>query len=121
MTTELNSLRSRHKDLENIIRKQDEIICKLHEDNIFIKSKLLSFENITPIALLNDLENKALSSVGDVNTKHGLCNDNFDSNTNVSETGQNNRRTNEMNNKPTNQDENAIDNATRVDDVDPKP
>lgn len=62
MTIEINSLHSKHKDLEAIIRKQDEVINKLYEDNTLIKSKLLSLEMINPSASINDLKNNACSS-----------------------------------------------------------
>ena len=43
IVSEVNSILSKQRDVEAVIRKQDEIICKLHEDNIFLKSKLESF------------------------------------------------------------------------------
>jgi hypothetical protein len=52
LSSNLNSLRSEKRDMEAIIRKQDEIICKLYEDNMFFKSnltKLFSFEKLSPI------------------------------------------------------------------------
>ena len=46
--SEINSLRNKQRDLEAIIRKQDETISKLYEDNAFFKSKLSSWENLNP-------------------------------------------------------------------------
>jgi hypothetical protein len=46
MVSEINSLRNKQHDLEAVIRKQDETICKLYEDNMFFKSKLLSLANL---------------------------------------------------------------------------
>ncbi len=42
---EISSLRTKLKDLEAVIRHQDELICKLCEDNSFFKSKLSSVDN----------------------------------------------------------------------------
>ena len=57
VASELNSIRSKQRDVEAVIRKQDEMICKLYEDNIFLKSKLESFINLIPAGIHNDQEN----------------------------------------------------------------
>ena len=57
IVSELNSIRSKQRDVEAVIRKQDEIICKLHEDNIFLKSKLESFINLIPAGSYNNQKN----------------------------------------------------------------
>ena len=57
IVSELNSIRSKQRDVEAVIRKQDELICKLHEDNIFLKSKLESFINLIPAGSYNNQKN----------------------------------------------------------------
>ena len=41
---DINSLRVKQKDMEAIINKKDEVICKLNEEIQYIKTKLLSLE-----------------------------------------------------------------------------
>ena len=65
MTEELNSLRSRQKDMEAIIRKQEGIISKIHEDNTLFKSKLLSCEALNPMTSYN--RNDVDSSISEIN------------------------------------------------------
>ena len=55
--SELSLIRNKQRDVEATIRKQDEIICKLYEDNTFFKSKLQSFINLIPAASHNNQEN----------------------------------------------------------------
>ena len=57
LVSELNSIRSKQRDVEAVIRKQNEIMCKLHEDNIFLKSKLESFINLIPAGSYNNQKN----------------------------------------------------------------
>ena len=38
-------MRSKQKDFESVIRKQDDAICKLSEENVFLTSSLLSLES----------------------------------------------------------------------------
>jgi hypothetical protein len=67
LSSDLNSLRSK------LMRKQDEMICKLYEDNMFFKSKLtklLTFEKLTPIVAHINHENKAHVNVSTVNTSY---------------------------------------------------
>jgi hypothetical protein len=72
-SSDLNSLRSKQGDMEAMIHKQDEMICKLYEDNMFFKSKLtklLSFEKLTPVVAHINHENKAPVNVSTVNTSY---------------------------------------------------
>ena len=48
--SELSLIRNKQRDVEATIRKQDEIIGKLYEDNTFFKLKLQSFINLIPAA-----------------------------------------------------------------------
>ncbi|CAB4019614.1 Hypothetical predicted protein, partial [Paramuricea clavata] len=52
---DINSLRVKQKDIEAIINKKDEVICKLNEEIQYIKTKLLSLERG---GAQNDLANK---------------------------------------------------------------
>ena len=45
LLSEVNSMRSKQKDFESVIRKQDDAICKLSEENLFLTSSLLSLES----------------------------------------------------------------------------
>jgi hypothetical protein len=54
---EILLMQNNQRDVEATIRKQDEIICKLYEDNTFFKSKLQSFINLIPAASHNNQEN----------------------------------------------------------------
>ena len=45
---DIGLLQRQLKELEGIIRYQDEVICKLSEDNLVLKSKLSAIENLTP-------------------------------------------------------------------------
>jgi hypothetical protein len=68
--SELGLIRSKQQDVEAIIRKQDEIICKLHEDNMFFKSKLQSFINLIPAASHNNQEN---NTGGKISFANNVC------------------------------------------------
>ena len=46
--SDIGVLQRQLKELEGIIRHQDEVICKLSEDNLVLKSKLSAIENLTP-------------------------------------------------------------------------
>ena len=46
--SDIGLLQRQLKELEGIIRHQDDIICKLSEDNLVLKSKLSAIENLTP-------------------------------------------------------------------------
>ena len=45
LITQINSMRSKQKDFESVIRKQDREICRLNEENLLLTSSLLSLEN----------------------------------------------------------------------------
>ncbi len=47
-------------DLESIVRKQDEIIWKLNDDNLLLKSRLLSLEKLITKMNENGPENNSL-------------------------------------------------------------
>ena len=64
VVSELDSIRSKQRDVEAVIRKQDEMICKLYEDNIFLKSKLESFINLIPAGFHNNQKNNTDSNNG---------------------------------------------------------
>jgi hypothetical protein len=44
--SDINSLRLNLIEMEGVVRHQDEIICRLNEENIFFKSKLMSLEKL---------------------------------------------------------------------------
>ena len=46
LVSQINSLQTKQNDLESIVRKQDEIIWKLNDDNLLLKSRLLSLEKL---------------------------------------------------------------------------
>ena len=71
MTEELNSLRSRQKDMEAIIRKQEGIISKIHEDNTLFKSKLLSCGALNRMTTYN--RNDIDSSISEINNASKSC------------------------------------------------
>ena len=54
-SVDINSLRVKQKDMEAIINKKDEVICKLNEEIQYIKTKLSSLERGEA---QNDLANK---------------------------------------------------------------
>ena len=45
LITQTNSMPSKQRDFESVIRKQDSEICRLNEENLFLTSSLLSLEN----------------------------------------------------------------------------
>jgi hypothetical protein len=49
LNSELNSLKSKQQIMEATLRKHEEIICNLNDDNTFFKAKLMSFVEQTPI------------------------------------------------------------------------
>ena len=52
--SDICSLNFKVKDLEGVIRHQDDAIRKLSEDNLILKSKLSSFENLTRKVICHD-------------------------------------------------------------------
>ena len=52
--SDICSLKFKVKDLEGVIRHQDDAILKLSEDNLILKSKLSSFENLTYKVICHD-------------------------------------------------------------------
>ena len=68
--SELSLIRNKQRDVEATIRKQDEIICKLYEDNTFFKSKLQSFINLIPAASHNNQEN---NTGGKISFANNVC------------------------------------------------
>ena len=99
LNMELNSLKSKQRAMEAAVRIQEEFICNLNDGNMFefFKAKLMSFVNRARVVTYNDHGNNTENPSDTINTKHGLCNNHSDSNTNASETGLNNRRTNAKN------------------------
>ena len=64
LITQINSMRSKQKDLESVSRKQDSEICKLSEENLLLTSSLLSFENsILKLMNNNSMTNSPTNSV----------------------------------------------------------
>jgi hypothetical protein len=68
--SELSLIRNKQRDVEATIRKQDEIICKLYEDNTFFKSKLQSFINLIPAASHNNQES---NTGGKISFANNVC------------------------------------------------
>ena len=66
IVSELNFIRSKQQNVEAVIQKQDEMICKLYEDNLYLKSKLESFINLTPAGSHNNHENNTSHNKGRV-------------------------------------------------------
>ena len=52
--SDICSLKFKVKDLEGVIRHKDDAILKLSEDNLILKSKLSSFENLTYKVICHD-------------------------------------------------------------------
>ncbi|CAB4022080.1 Hypothetical predicted protein [Paramuricea clavata] len=52
--SDICALKFKVKDLEGVIRHQDDAILKLSEDNLILKSKLSSFENLTYKVICHD-------------------------------------------------------------------
>ena len=62
LVSEIDSLRCKQKDLVSVIRRQDEAICKLNDENAFLKSKLLSLEKfISKVIDNNSVINSSIS------------------------------------------------------------
>jgi hypothetical protein len=55
--SDICSLKLKVKDLEGVIRHQDDAILKLSEDNLILKSKLSSFENLIYKVISHDYVN----------------------------------------------------------------
>ena len=60
LVSQINSLQTKQNDLESIVRKQDEIIWKLNDDNLLLKSRLLSLEKLITKMNENGPENNSL-------------------------------------------------------------
>ena len=66
LVSQINSLQTKQNYLESIVRKQDEIIWKLNDDNLLLKSRLLSLEqylrllseNNSPIPISNHVDDQ---------------------------------------------------------------
>ena len=56
--SDISSLKIKLKELEGVIRYQDEVICKLSEDNLILKSKLCTIENLIPTVISDDHRDK---------------------------------------------------------------
>ena len=56
--SDVSSLQIKLKELEGVIRYQDEVICKLSEDNLILKSKLCTIENLIPTVISDDHRDK---------------------------------------------------------------
>ena len=69
MNSELVSLRNKQYDLEATIRKQEETIHKLNDDNAFFKAKLMSFVKQTPIPTYSNRKNKRNGLLETTSTK----------------------------------------------------
>ena len=70
--SELSLIRNKQRDVEATIRKQDEIIFKLYEDNTFLKSKLQSFINLIPAASHNNQETDNTAG-GKISFANNVC------------------------------------------------
>jgi hypothetical protein len=70
--SELSLIRNKQRDVEATIRKQDKIICKLYEDNTFLKSKLQSFINLIPAASHNNQETDNTAG-GKISFANNVC------------------------------------------------
>jgi hypothetical protein len=64
LITEINSMRSKQKDFESVIRKQDSEICRLSEANLLLASSLLSLGNSTfKVMNINPMTNSPTNSM----------------------------------------------------------
>jgi hypothetical protein len=61
--SDINSLRLNLIEMEGVVRHQDEIICRLNEENIFFKSKLMSLEKL----ILNECQDHQNNDIRSVN------------------------------------------------------
>ena len=61
--SDINSLRLILIEMEGVVRHQDEIICRLNEENIFFKSTLMSLENL----ILNESQDHRNNDIRSVN------------------------------------------------------
>ena len=59
LVSQINSLQTKRNDLESIVRKQDEIIWKLNDDNLLLRSRLLSLEKLITKMNENGSENNS--------------------------------------------------------------
>ena len=56
--SDISSLQIKLKELEGVIRFQDEVICKLSKDNVILKSKQCTIENLIPAVISDDHRDK---------------------------------------------------------------
>ena len=71
LITQINSMRSKQKDFESVIRKQDSEICRLNEENMLLTSSLLSLEN----SIFELMNNNAMTNSSTNSTKLITSND----------------------------------------------
>ena len=72
LVSEIDSLRSKQKDFVSVIRKQDEAICKLNNENSFLMSKLLSLEKLISKVIDNDLLTNSPTSGSEISISNDL-------------------------------------------------
>ena len=72
LVSEIDSLRSKQKDLVSVICKQDEAICKLNNENSFLTSKLLSLEKFISKVIDNDLLTNSPTSGSEISISNDL-------------------------------------------------
>lgn len=88
---DLESLKEKQQAMEAIIRKQEEMICNLNDDNMFFKSKLMAFIQNTPIMLTRNCRNNTESATRAINTLHGLSDQDADLNATTNKSNLNNK------------------------------
>jgi hypothetical protein len=76
--SDISSLQMKLKELKGVIRHQRDVICKLSEDNLILKSKLSSIENLTPKVIYydhmnNEHVNESVSIIHDQCTINDQC------------------------------------------------
>ena len=71
LITQINSMRSKQRDFECVIRKQDSEICRLNEENMLLTSSLLSLEN----SIFELMNNNAMTNDSTNSTKLITSND----------------------------------------------
>ena len=90
LITQIDSMRSKQKDFESVIRKQDSEICRLNEESLLLTSSLLSLENlIFKLMNNNSTTNSPTSSMKIITSNDPMTTDKdqvIDSNTNTSHT-----------------------------------
>ena len=71
LITQINSMPSKQKDFESVIRKQDSEICRLNKENMLLTSSLLSLEN----SIFELINNNAMTNDSTNSTKLITSND----------------------------------------------